>query len=60
MRRNWPLWTGYATAIWSLAYGVLGVYWTLGGDVRLLPATSYGVCPLWTRGHVPNRRSRCA
>jgi hypothetical protein len=32
MRKNWPLWTGYATAIWSLAYGVLGVYWALGGS----------------------------
>jgi hypothetical protein len=31
MRKNWPLWTGYATAIWSLAYGVLGVYWAFGG-----------------------------
>jgi hypothetical protein len=31
MRKNWPSWTGYATAIWSSAYGVLGLYWTLGG-----------------------------
>ena len=31
MRKNWPSWTGYATAIWSLAYGVLGTYWALGG-----------------------------
>jgi hypothetical protein len=31
MRKNWPLWTGYATAFWSLTYGVLGVYWALGG-----------------------------
>jgi hypothetical protein len=31
MRKNWPVWTGYLTAFWSLAYGVLGVYWSLGG-----------------------------
>jgi hypothetical protein len=31
MRRNWPLWTGYATAVWSLTYGVFGLYWALGG-----------------------------
>ncbi|MFF0343598.1 NYN domain-containing protein [Kribbella sp. NPDC004875] len=31
MRKNWPSWTGYATALWSLGYGVLGLYWTLGG-----------------------------
>ena len=31
MRKNWPSWTGYATAAWSLLYGVLGVYWSRGG-----------------------------
>lgn len=31
MRKNWPAWTGYLTAFWSLAYGVLGVHWSLGG-----------------------------
>ena len=31
MRKNWPVWTGYATSLWSLAYGVLGLHWTLGG-----------------------------
>ncbi|WP_202873190.1 hypothetical protein [Kribbella capetownensis] len=31
MRKNWPVGTGYATALWSLTYGVLGVYWALGG-----------------------------
>jgi hypothetical protein len=31
MTKNWPTWTGYATALWSLVYGVLGLYWTLGG-----------------------------
>lgn len=31
MRKNWPIWTGYATALWSLVYGVLGMYWTFGG-----------------------------
>lgn len=32
MTKNWPTWTGYATALWSLAYGVLALYWTLGGS----------------------------
>ncbi|MEU4184041.1 hypothetical protein, partial [Micrococcus luteus] len=32
MRKNWPLWTGYATALWSLAYGVLGVFWAFGAE----------------------------
>ncbi|ADB34609.1 hypothetical protein Kfla_5603 [Kribbella flavida DSM 17836] len=32
MRKNWPVWTGCAAALWSLAYGVLGVFWALGGD----------------------------
>lgn len=31
MRKNWPSWTGYATAVWSLGYGVLGLYWSFGG-----------------------------
>lgn len=31
MRKNWPAWSGYAAAIWSLAYGVLGLYWAAGG-----------------------------
>jgi len=31
MRKHWPKLTGYATALWSFAYGVLGVYWSLGG-----------------------------
>ena len=31
MRKNWPSWIGYATAAWSLLYGVLGIYWTFGG-----------------------------
>lgn len=30
--RYWPVWSGYAAAAWSLMYGVLGLYWTLGGD----------------------------
>lgn len=29
--RTWPTWIGYATAAWSLVYGALGLYWTLGG-----------------------------
>lgn len=31
MRKNWPVWTGYATVLWSLTYGVLGIYWAFGG-----------------------------
>ena len=31
MRKNWPAWSGYATATWSLAYAVLGFYWAAGG-----------------------------
>jgi hypothetical protein len=29
--RRWPGWIGYAAGIWSLVYGVLGLYWALGG-----------------------------
>jgi hypothetical protein len=29
--RRWPGWIGYVAAAWSLAYGILGFYWTLGG-----------------------------
>jgi hypothetical protein len=28
---NWPAWIGYVAAGWSLAYGILGLYWALGG-----------------------------
>ncbi|WP_051392862.1 hypothetical protein [Glycomyces arizonensis] len=31
MRSTWHRWIGYATAAWTLAYGLLGLYWTLGG-----------------------------
>ncbi|TCM47855.1 hypothetical protein EV648_104249 [Kribbella sp. VKM Ac-2568] len=31
MRKNWPAWSGYAAAIWSLAYGMLGIFWAAGG-----------------------------
>jgi len=27
----WPLWSGYAAAAWSFAYGALGLHWALGG-----------------------------
>jgi hypothetical protein len=27
----WTGWVGYAAATWSLVYGALGLYWTLGG-----------------------------
>ncbi len=30
-RQRWPDWVGYAAGIWSLVYGLLGLYWTLGG-----------------------------
>jgi hypothetical protein len=29
--RWWPGWIGYVAAAWSLAYGLLGLYWALGG-----------------------------
>lgn len=29
--RSWPSWVGYAAAGWSLAYGLLGLFWALGG-----------------------------
>ncbi len=28
---RWPEWVGRAAAAWSLAYGVLGLFWTFGG-----------------------------
>ncbi|SDD07329.1 hypothetical protein [Glycomyces harbinensis] len=31
MRITWHQWIGYATAVWTLAYGLLGLYWTFGG-----------------------------
>jgi hypothetical protein len=30
VRSSWPNWIGYAAAIWSGGYGVLGVFWTAG------------------------------
>ena len=29
--KYWPVWSGYAAAMWSLTYGALGLYWALGG-----------------------------
>ncbi|WP_051250393.1 hypothetical protein [Paenibacillus harenae] len=29
--RHWPEWTRYAAILWSVIYGALGVYWSLGG-----------------------------
>jgi hypothetical protein len=29
--QRWPEWVGYAAATWSLIYGVLGLWWALGG-----------------------------
>lgn len=28
---RWPHWAGYIAAVWSLIYGMLGLYWALGG-----------------------------
>ncbi|ULL14833.1 hypothetical protein DVH26_10475 [Paenibacillus sp. H1-7] len=30
--RRWPEWARYAAIVWSLFYGALGFYWTLGGS----------------------------
>lgn len=30
---RWPQWISYAAALWSLLYGVLGLYWMSGGEV---------------------------
>lgn len=30
-RSRWPQWVAYAAAGWSLAYGLLALYWALGG-----------------------------
>lgn len=38
MRRNWPRWIGYLTAIVSFGYGALGLSWTFGG-----PGFPFGV-----------------
>lgn len=27
---KWPKWIGYTASLWSFAYGMLGIYWTLG------------------------------
>ena len=29
---RWPGWVGYAAGLWSLVYGLLGLWWTLGGS----------------------------
>lgn len=29
--KYWPVWSGYAAVVWSLTYGALGLYWSLGG-----------------------------
>jgi hypothetical protein len=28
---RWPVWAGYGAAVWSIVYGLLGLYWALGG-----------------------------
>ncbi|WP_134686599.1 hypothetical protein [Brevibacillus migulae] len=30
--RRWPEWTRYAAFVWTLVYGLLGAYWSLGGS----------------------------
>ncbi|UVI29204.1 hypothetical protein [Paenibacillus spongiae] len=30
--RRWPEWVRYAAIVWTLVYGVLGLYWSLGGS----------------------------
>lgn len=29
--QQWPYWAGYAAGIWSLLYGLLGIFWAFGG-----------------------------
>lgn len=29
--RRWPGWIGYVASVWSLSYGLLGLWWALGG-----------------------------
>ncbi|SDS42063.1 hypothetical protein [Actinopolymorpha singaporensis] len=45
---RWPAWAGWAAAGWSLAYGLLGVFWALGGAGFPFGADPYsvGVSPL--------------
>jgi hypothetical protein len=42
---TWPEWIGYAAAGWSLLYGLLGLFWALGG-----PGFPFG------KGDVPGAR----
>ncbi|HZG17048.1 MAG TPA: hypothetical protein VE710_18835 [Candidatus Bathyarchaeia archaeon] len=30
--RRWPEWARYAAIVWTLVYGALGLYWSLGGS----------------------------
>jgi len=30
--RRWPEWVRYAAIVWTLVYGALGLYWSLGGS----------------------------
>ncbi|HDX9577349.1 TPA: hypothetical protein ROX88_000836 [Bacillus pseudomycoides] len=38
---RWPQWIGYTAAIWSLIYGLLGLYWLLGALDFLLGKAIY-------------------
>jgi hypothetical protein len=31
VRSGWPEWVGHVAAAWSLGYGLLELYWRLGG-----------------------------
>ncbi|HEY0697114.1 MAG TPA: NYN domain-containing protein [Micromonospora sp.] len=44
---GWPTWAGWAAALWSLCYGALGLYWTLGG-----PGFPFGRENDWEADHV--------
>lgn len=44
--RTWPSWTGWAAAVWSLGYGVLGLLWSLG-----VPGFPFG------EGDIPDARA---
>ncbi len=42
--QRWATWIGYATSLWCVVYGELGLYWTQGGawSERRSPAAGFG------------------
>jgi hypothetical protein len=30
--RDWPRWTPYAAVVWSVVYGIVGLFWAMGGN----------------------------